>query len=184
MNRHVASLVILASTLGPGSARAQSTPISLVFACEGSQRMTATIRNVGTDDTAVIFGIALANGAKYLVVDMTLQITSSDGKVHGGQYHYYPSHYPSGIAGRVDDWIVPLPAGASYTLAFEPADFLVGPGKGRLKALPQGRLSLRLPIRSPTATPNSDVVGLKLYRVWTGNTALTSNELATSQNCR
>ena len=146
--------------------------------------MTATIRNVGADDTAVIFGIALGNGVKYLVVDMTLQVTSTDGKGNVEQYQYYPPHYPVGIAGRVDDSIVPLPVGASFTLSLGPADFLVGPGKGRLKALPQGRLSLRLPIKSPTATPNSDVVGLKHFRVWTGSTALTSNELATSQNCR
>jgi hypothetical protein len=29
---------------------------------------------------------------------------------------YKPRHYPADISGRLDDWIVPLPIGASYSL--------------------------------------------------------------------
>ena len=44
--------------------------------------MTATLRNVGAQDTAVIFGVGLANGGKYLVDRMTLQVaTGSNGFV-------------------------------------------------------------------------------------------------------
>ena len=170
--------------LGLGNAHAQTTPLSLWLACEDRGRITATIRNVGKDDTAVIFGVALGNGRRSLVDNMTLQITAPEGKGGGEQYQYYPPHYPGGVAGRVDDWIVPLPAGVWYTLNLEPTDFLTA-RNGRLSAFPQGaRLSLRLPIRSPSAGPNSDVVGLKLFRVWTGSTALASNEIAASQSCR
>jgi len=145
--------------------------------------MTATIRNGGTLDSAVIFGSVLANGGRYMVNGMTLQVaTGSDSAVRQGMYS--PRHYPSMIAGRIDDWIVPLPMGASYTLTLDAADFIVD-NKERMEELPRdGRLSLRLPIRPPNASQNSDVPGLALFRVWTGIAALVSNSIDTSERCR
>jgi hypothetical protein len=144
--------------------------------------MTATIRNTGMQDTAVIFGIVLGNGSKYMVLGMTLEVTT-DGSGPAEHHQYHPRHYPSGIAGRVDDWIVPLPVGGAYALTLEAADFIAG--NERKDSLPRdARISLRLPIRGPAGEPNPDVAGLRHFRVWTGSTALVSNELATSESCR
>ena len=135
--------------------------------------MTAVIRNGGPDDTAIIFGVALANGRKYLVDEMTLQVTGG-GRVE--EYRYRPMHYPGVIAGRIDDWIVPLPVGTSYTLTFQPVDFVST--SVRLNDLPKdARLSLRLRTRGATTSPQPDVMGLRGFHVWTGSNLLTSNEL-------
>ena len=162
----------------------QQTPISVVLACEDSQRFTVSIHNGGTTDTAVIFGLVLANGSKYLVEDMTMQVTTDSGRLVE-HYKYNPRHYPAGIAGRADDWIVPLPVGASYSLTLTAADFLVGATYERRDSFPpDALLSLRLAIRGPTERPNLDVTGLRLFRVWKGSAMLTSNEIAISERCR
>jgi len=184
MSPQLLSAILLVTMFGRDDTQPQRTPISVALACEDSQRMTVTIRNGGTADTAVIFGVVLANGSKYLVDDMTMQVTTGSGRVVE-QYKYHPRHYPSGIAGRVDDWIVPLPAGASYSLTLAAADFIVGANQERRDSFPpDALLSLRLPIRGPTEAPNLDVTGLRLFRVWTGSTMLRSNDIAISERCR
>ena len=42
--------------------------------------MTVTIRNEGTADTAVILGNGLGDSSKYLVDDMTMQVTTGSGR--------------------------------------------------------------------------------------------------------
>jgi hypothetical protein len=181
MTLNLLSSVILAAMLGPVQPQARETSIILVLACQDARRMTATIRNAGTEDTAVIPGVVLGNGRKYMVDRMALQARTGSGPAQ--QYHYHPYHYPSGVAGRVDDWILPLPAGGSFTLMLTAADFLSGTNP-RPEDLPRNaRLSLRLPLRR-VATPNSDLAGLSYFRVWTGSGALTSNEIATPGDCR
>ena len=81
MSSQFLSAILLVTMFGRDDTQPQRTPISVVLACEDSQRMTVTIRNGGTADTAVIFGVVLANGSKYLVDDMTMQVTTGSGRL-------------------------------------------------------------------------------------------------------
>jgi hypothetical protein len=173
------TVVVAASTRG--RAQGHDSPITLDARCQGSQ-VTLTIRNVGSQDTAVIFGVVLGNGIKYLVSELTLRANGSDGS--SNQYVYWPADYPNLIGGRLDDWIVPLPAGVAYVMPVTPSQFRVRSMGQRLSAWPTpARLSFTLALRTPNPTPSSDVVGLKLFKVWRGAEALTSNEVAVPGQC-
>jgi hypothetical protein len=116
-----------------------------------------SIRNTGKADTAVVVGAVLGNGAKYMIGEMTLS-ARRDGAPEL-QFRHVPRHYPSAIGGRVDDWIVPLPVGASYGLMVQASDFISHGASRRMGSLPSAaRLSVRLAVRAPSS-PNSDMVG-------------------------
>lgn len=155
---------------------AQLEPVTLWIRCEDARRIVFTIRNIGTEDTAVIFGSALANGARYLIDGLTLQVKRPDGVTQ--RYSYQPRDYPGVLGGRVDDWIVPLPAGAAYSVTVDVADFAVG-FASRLETLPQpAQIALRLDVRKPKLSDLSNV------KVWTGMGSLASNTFHAPADCR
>src|SRR5262245_64119773 len=82
---------------------------------------------------------------------------------------YHPANYPAVIGGRLDDWIVPLPVGASYGLLLRVADFQ---GWRDLWTFPVSTLTVRLAVRGPSPHASADT---KLFHVWTEQDALTSN---------
>ena len=183
--RSVALLLLpaLVPTSAPTQDR-QPQPVKLLIGCHGSDRLTVIIQNVGNDDTAVIFGVVLGNGRKYLVSGLTLRATSPDGRID--QFEYWPADYPTSIGGRVDPWIVPLPVGTSYVMHASPPDFRSRIRSGvfqRLASWPKpARVSLALPLQAPKST-NSDMVGLKLWKVWRDAEALISGELVVPGDC-
>jgi hypothetical protein len=176
-NPHLQRLV--ASSVVPAAKQA-SSQVRLSISCQDSKYLTATVSNSGPEDTAVIFGTVLANGRKYLVDGLTLQVKPAD-KGRGEEYGYRPLDYPAAIGGRLDDWITSLPVGGAYTMTLEASQFWSSQFE-RQDTLPQNaQLSLRLPIRTPRVTSNPD---MRLFRVWTGASILTSNEILVPQQCR
>ncbi len=161
-------------------------PVILLAGCDNAKLVTLSIDNVGNEDTAVMFGVALGNGGKYMVSALTLQAALPDGQIK--RFRYRPADYPSHIGGRMDAWIVPLPAGASYALRTSPSQFMAanqagGLGK-RLTSWPDpAQLSFELLLQKPDSI-NSDMTGLKLFRVWKGVEALTSNRIRIPGDCR
>jgi hypothetical protein len=175
------ALILCGSSVLGASAQDGPSPISFTVRCQNAQQLTFTIQNVGLEDTALIFGSVLANGRKYLIAGLKLQTELPDGRED--QYDYRPDDYPVRIGGRVDDWIVPLPTGASYVMQATASQFL-SKAHGRLSAWPKAaQISLRLPIRTPNPNQPTDVVGLKLFRVWRGTDALISNRITVPSEC-
>jgi len=99
----------------------ESQPVTLTLECVDSATILFEITNVGTTDTALPLGFALANGQKYVINQLYLRMKPSNG--NGTDYHYSPRHYPVAIGGRVDPWFEALPAGASYRMSAKLGDF-------------------------------------------------------------
>jgi hypothetical protein len=173
MNLLSVALLISAALQAP--AAEQRPQLRLELQCQRPGVLLATIRNDGSVDTALIFGVVLANGAKYMVGNLRLFI-----KTEGQPEYvrlYQPTHYPAVIGGRVDDWVVPLPVGASYGLLLRVADFQ---GWRDLSTFPASTLSVRLPVTGPSAHASADA---KLFHVWTEQDALTSNVVQMPGDC-
>ena len=165
---------LLLGTMLQVSPSVPSAQLRLEFQCRQSGRLlVATIHNEGTADTAVIIGAVLGGGTKYLVGHLSLSIRTE------GQAEYYrmyrPSHYPVRIGGRLDDWIVPLPVGASYGLELLPSDF---EGWRSLTSVPASTVAVRLGVRSQSAS------AAQAFHVWTNKEALVSNEVHVPEECR
>jgi hypothetical protein len=88
------------------------------------------IRNVGSTDTALPLGQALANGRKYLINELNLRMKPANG--NGTDYHYWPRDYPVAIGGRLDQWFEALPVGASYRMSARAEDFFAFGRQARL----------------------------------------------------
>jgi len=90
---------------------------------------------------------------------------------------YRPRHYPAHISGRLDDWVVPLPAGASYGLLLQASDF---EGRRSVASFPAATLAVRLAVRAPSTNDRSG----GRYRIWTNKDALVSNTVRVPDDCR
>src|SRR3954466_7173532 len=69
-----------------------SPPVTLTLECVDSAAIRFEIANVGTADTALPLGSALANGRKYMIDNLNLRMKPTNG--NGTDYHYWPRHYP------------------------------------------------------------------------------------------
>ena len=100
---------------------------------------------------------------------------SLDANGGGVSRNFFDRRYPA-VAGRLDDYIVPLRAGSSYTLMLSLNQFW-SPGTNEfgLKLFP-GKNHITAQFEGGGAkTSNLDVPGLKLINFWLGN--LQSNVL-------
>ena len=147
--------------------------LSLVLSC-GSQagEVQLDIHNPDQADTAVLLGIALANGRWYLPRELVVELRRSGSS--DVENLLYQS--PSNIAGRMDHWVVALPAQARFGVTLRAADFLAT-SPARTGAPPE-ELKVRLTGRPIASDLNVDMTGMKTWRVWTGITS--SNALRLS----
>ncbi len=74
--------------------------------------VTVTLRNAGTDDLVLDLGMMLANGKTQVPDAVGLVLADAA----GAERRLALMAPGGGIAGRVDDYIVPLRAGSTYTL--------------------------------------------------------------------
>lgn len=147
--------------------------LSLALSCgEQLGEVVLTIRNSGPIDTAVLIGIALANGRWYLPRELIVELKRS------GSPEIEPLVYqgPTGIAGRIDHWVVGLPVRATFTVALRPTDFIsISPPS---VISPPSELTVRLTGRPITSDLNLDMRGMQAWRLWTGSAS--SNTLRLS----
>ena len=123
-----------------------SQPVTLTLECVDSATIRFEIANVGSTDTALPFGHALANGRQYLIDDLNLRVKPSTG--NSTDYHYWPRAYPVAIGGRLDQWFEALPARASYRMSAKAGDFFAF---GRQASFPtEAELSLRWTMSAET----------------------------------
>jgi hypothetical protein len=122
--------------------------------------------NVGDHDIALILGRMLANGRFQIPYGVSLRLTDGEGKT---RELVYMDRQHAGVAGRMDDYVVPLRVGSTYTLRLGLRDFCcletkefdlrLAPGKYRVVARFKG---------GGTVLPNRDMAGLQFLPFWKG----------------
>jgi hypothetical protein len=141
-----------------------------LFAVDSSKgrdpELQLALRNVGDQDITLNLGSMMANGKVQLPDNITLNFSDAQGRVRkfkfGDKKH-------SMVAGRLDDYVVPLRAGSTYTLRLsldqfwcqETSEFKVRllPGKNQLSAEFEG---------GGAKLVNLDMPGIKLMNFWSG----------------
>ena len=147
---------------------------TLTLACgDQTDQLQLVLRNAGETDTSVRLGVILANGRWHEPKELVLELTRN------GWSETEELIFNSGrrdLAGRIDHWIVPLPAGSAFHFPLRSADFV-----SRTQPTPPEHpeaLAARLTGRAIDANLNPDMGGLTVWRVWTGT--ITSNRLQLS----
>jgi hypothetical protein len=129
-------------------------------------RLTISVNNAGEKDFVVNLGTMLANG-KVMFPD-AVRLIVVDPKGTSRELHFFDRRYP-GVAGRVDDFIVSLRGGATYTFTTWTDQYWSPSTKEiPLKWLPGvHRISARFEGRGASHA-NLDTPGVKLLNFWVG----------------
>ena len=124
------------------------------------------IRNVGEKDCCLNLGMMLANGKVMIPGKIHLQVV--DGKGTSWLLNFVDRRFP-GIAGRLDDYVVPLKSGSTCTLELR-LDQFVSSTTGDAVKLKPGRYEVSARLQGDGAeTSNTDMAGMKLMNFWKGN---------------
>jgi hypothetical protein len=141
-----------------------------LFAVDSSKgsdpELQLALRNVGNQDITLNLGSMMANGKVQLPDNITLNVSDAQGRKRkfnfGDKKHSF-------VAGRLDDYVVPLRAGSSYTLRLTLDQFWCQetnevevrllPGKNQLSAEFEG---------GNAKLVNLDMPGIKLMNFWVG----------------
>ena len=128
--------------------------------------LSIEVRNVSAADVTIDIGIMLANGARQYPTAVTLSSRDSAGTEREGTLID-----PPGAAGRVDPFILSLPAGASFRLPLRLSRYMfTSTGTRDGSGLVRSRwyaIRARLTGRRPEAAELSlDVKGLALAPYW------------------
>lgn len=119
-------------------------------------------------------GIMLANGKVQLPDRIRLSLIDAGGRRR--ELRFFDKRYPA-IAGRVDDYAVPLRAGSTYILTLSLSQFWSPDTKEFQLKLSQGKSQIVAHFEGGKArTDNLDTPGIKLMNFWEG--VLLSNALA------
>jgi hypothetical protein len=138
-----------------------------VDSTKGSEpELQLTLRNAGNEDFTLNLGSMMANGKVQLPDNIALNFSDAQGRK---RKFTFADKKHSFVAGRLDDYVVPLRAGSSYTLKLsldqfwcrESNEFEVKllPGKNQLSAEFEG---------SGAKFVNLDMPGIKLMNFWSG----------------
>jgi hypothetical protein len=125
---------------------------------KGKARLMVLLENVGSDDVVLNLGLMLGNGKKQIPMAVRLIFTDADGKKH-----ILRRNEPR-ITGRVDPFVVPLPAGSRYSTISRDLEELIdrlSPGRYHVRAEFVGEAVRRKEV-------NVDTAGLALMTYWTG----------------
>jgi hypothetical protein len=167
---------LLAFTLLQGPAPPQPN-LSLVLTCGAQPNdVRLSIHNSDQTDTAILLGIAVANGRWYVPRELVIELR----RIGSTEVEELVYKGPTSIAGRIDHWVVALPVQAAFTLTLRAADFITTSSAQAVS--PPDELKVRFTGRPITADLNVDMTGMKTWRVWTGTAS--SNTLRLSDCSR
>ena len=131
-----------------------------------SSDLQLSFRNVGDHDVTLNLGAIMANGKVQLPNYVSLIFTDAQGRTR--VFKFADKTHP-GVAGRLDDYVVPLRVGSVYTLKLSLNQFWCRetkemeipllPGKNQLTAQFQG---------GGAKLVNSDMPAIKLMNFWLG----------------
>jgi hypothetical protein len=143
--------------------------IALCLAAGVRGSVLLEIENQGASDAVLDLGVVLANGARQYPTAIRLTLTDSHGVTHRAQLAE-----PAAVAGRLDPFIVPLPAGAALRLPLALSKYALYDSSAKLEqiglaAYEQYTMSAELTGRGVGDTEaNLDMKGLRLLRYWMG----------------
>jgi hypothetical protein len=156
----------------------QQPSISFTAGCSARpDEVTLTIHNLTDTDTAVLLGYALANGRRYLPRELTVEIKRN----RNSEFEPLVYNGPSNVAGRMDHWIVTLPANASFILPLRASDFGANTAGFTPLTAPPEELRIRVTGKVIAADLSLDMAGMKLWHLWEGTAV--SNSLRVVADC-
>jgi hypothetical protein len=135
--------------------------VRLELRCRDSATLLAIIHNDSPVEASVGLGMVM-NGAKQLVSGLRVMVRKT-GEPELFRV-YRPSSYPAGGSFALAEWILSLPAGASYNLQLSAGDF---EGWRKMTSFPASALELRWEVD-----------------LGPSKTALVSNEVHVPDHCR
>lgn len=122
--------------------------------------------NVGDHDVTLNLGIVLGNGNLQSPTNIALKFIDAQGKVR--RFKFFDKRY-SGIAGRVDDYVVPLRARSTYTIQLTLDQFWCQETNEFSIPLLAGDNYLTAEFEGTGANhANLDMPGIKLMNFWRG----------------
>jgi hypothetical protein len=131
-----------------------------------NSNLQVALRNIGDRDVTLNLGAMMANGKVQLPNNISLNFTDAQGKTR--LFKFADKRYP-GIAGRLDDYIVPLRAGSTYTLQFTLDQFWCDETKEFSIQLRPGKNYLTVRFEGTDAKlVNLDMPAIKFMNFWLG----------------
>ncbi|HZS45950.1 MAG TPA: hypothetical protein VFC63_12675 [Blastocatellia bacterium] len=123
--------------------------------------------NDGENDIVLDLGTMLANGKVLLPYKISLNLTDASGKTR--KLTFFDKRYPV-VAGRVDDYIVPLRGGSTYTVRVGLDQFISQETNEYELKLPKGKSQIVAMFEGGEANGvNLDTQGIKLMNLWRGS---------------
>ena len=139
--------------------------VQMCLASSGSNLRLA-FANVGDRDVTLNLGIMLANGKVQLPNRVAIKFTDAQGKTR--LFRFGDKRYGA-IAGRVDDYVVPLRIGSTYSLQLTLDQFWCQETKEFSIPLLLGDNYLTAQFEGTSANAvNLDMPGIKLMNFWLG----------------
>ena len=141
--------------------------MSLSTVNSNDSELQVALRNVADHDLTLNLGVMLANGKVQLPNYVSLTLTDSTGRT---RVFTFADKKHSFIAGRVDDYVVPLRAGSTYTLKLKLDQFWCRESKEFEITLPRGKSFLKARFQGRGAEAiNLDMPGIRLMNFWLGS---------------
>jgi hypothetical protein len=137
-----------------------------------------SLRNTGTGDANVVFGIALGNGRTYHAAALFLEAKRRDGDAVES---FQIADSTPRVAGRVDPWIVPLPVGSEFFIT-RPIGLFRSADDKPLTISNSMELRVKLISRREDRPRGDDAVGPGLVHVMPGD--LQSAWISVPESCR
>ena len=130
-----------------------------------------TWQNVGDTDMTLNLGVMLTNGKVQLPTNLRFSLQDGEGKARELQFA------EPAIAGRVDDYVVPLRVGSTYSVVLKWGDLWSPKSQEFRLKLPPGNSQISAAYRGGGAKMhNLDMQGVALLNFWQGQAS--SNILA------
>jgi hypothetical protein len=131
-----------------------------------ASNLQLALRNVGDHDVTLNLGVMLGNGKVQLPDRIAMKFTDAQGKTR--LFKFGDKRYP-GVAGRLDDYVIPLRAGSTYTLQLTLNQFWCQETKEFSIPLLSGDNFLTAQFEGTGASAvNLDMPGIKLMNFWFG----------------
>jgi len=128
----------------------------------GALKLRVTLENTGDKDVYVNLGTVLGNGR--IQRPEAIRILIADGTGGQREMHYADKDVP-GVAGRMDDYPVPLRTGSTYSVALELGDFWCPKTKEHAIVLQPGTYEVRAQFLGAGAQHDGGIPSLPY---WTG----------------
>lgn len=120
-------------------------------------------KNAGQEDVYLNLGEMLANGKIQVPNRVHLELKDENGNTWR---HFFPL---SGVAGRVDDYVVPLRTGSTYAFTVPLGEFLSADNQRHESDLKPGQYNVSAKFEGTGAQAvNLDMQGIKLMNFWKG----------------